>query len=68
MEDSFLSSSSPLDSALLFVFAAFTLNVIVVILAFCYFDPSSIAPLSSRLTIPSKLSTSYACEAQVFFV
>uniref|UniRef100_A0A1I7WSD7 Ion_trans domain-containing protein n=1 Tax=Heterorhabditis bacteriophora TaxID=37862 RepID=A0A1I7WSD7_HETBA len=51
----FLQSSSPLDSALFFVLAAFILNVIVVIgeqvlmkLAFCYFDPSAEPPLINR--------------------
>uniref|UniRef100_A0A0K0CWJ3 Movement protein n=1 Tax=Angiostrongylus cantonensis TaxID=6313 RepID=A0A0K0CWJ3_ANGCA len=44
----FVQSSSPLDSALFFVLAAFILNVIVVIIAFCYFDPSPGPPLISR--------------------
>ncbi|CAI4230976.1 unnamed protein product [Auanema sp. JU1783] len=45
----FIQSSSALDSALFFVLAAFILNVIVVILAFCYFDPSPYqTPLVSR--------------------
>ncbi|CAD6192155.1 unnamed protein product [Caenorhabditis auriculariae] len=42
--DTFLQASSPIDSALFFVFAAFVLNVIVVIVAFCYFDPSPHEP------------------------
>ncbi|VDM59987.1 unnamed protein product [Angiostrongylus costaricensis] len=44
----FVQSSSPLDSALFFVLAAFILNVIVVIMAFCYFDPTPGPPLISR--------------------
>ncbi|CAB3403986.1 unnamed protein product [Caenorhabditis bovis] len=40
----FLQASSPIDSALFFVFAAFILNVIVVIIAFCYFDPAPHEP------------------------
>ncbi|VDL62916.1 unnamed protein product [Nippostrongylus brasiliensis] len=44
----FVQSSSPLDSALFFVLAAFILNVIVVLLAFCYFDPSPEPPLINR--------------------
>ncbi|KJH41298.1 hypothetical protein DICVIV_12729 [Dictyocaulus viviparus] len=44
----FVQSSSPLDSALFFVLAAFILNVVVVIIAFCYFDPSPEPPLINR--------------------
>ncbi|XGW07815.1 hypothetical protein V3C99_010730 [Haemonchus contortus] len=44
----YVQSSSPLDSALFFVLAAFILNVIVVLLAFCYFDPSPEPPLMHR--------------------
>ncbi|CAI5441827.1 unnamed protein product [Caenorhabditis angaria] len=41
---SFLQASTTIDSALFFVFAAFILNVIVVIIAFCYFDPAPHEP------------------------
>ncbi|KAK6737798.1 hypothetical protein RB195_020103 [Necator americanus] len=44
----YVESSSPLDSALFFVLAAFILNIIVVFMAFCYFDPSPEPPLINR--------------------
>ncbi|CAJ0604834.1 unnamed protein product [Cylicocyclus nassatus] len=44
----YVQSSSPLDSALFFVLAAFILNIIVVFMAFCYFDPSPEPPLINR--------------------
>ncbi|EYB97010.1 hypothetical protein Y032_0144g2458 [Ancylostoma ceylanicum] len=44
----YVQSSSPLDSALFFVLAAFILNIIVVFMAFCYFDPSPEPPLIHR--------------------
>ncbi|CAJ0565493.1 unnamed protein product, partial [Mesorhabditis spiculigera] len=63
---------SSIDSALFFVLGAFILNVIVVMLAVCYFDPSSTQPplvhrwfaTIKRSCLPSKLNS----ETAVLFV
>ncbi|CAJ0932633.1 unnamed protein product, partial [Mesorhabditis belari] len=66
------ASPSSIDSALFFVLGAFVLNVIVVMLAICYFDPTQTKPplvhrmfqSLRRSCLPTKLSS----ETAVLFV